>query len=69
MGFLDRTFCTAASNCRNALNCYRYLSPELKDRADAWAIQCGMVGEDGQPEPWIAWSDFSGRCPSYEEKK
>jgi hypothetical protein len=68
MGFLDRTFCLAADNCRSAINCYRYLSPELKERADKWAIQCGMVGEDGLPEPRIAWSDFSNNCHSYEAK-
>lgn len=66
MGFLDRTFCTAADNCLNAKDCYRYLSPELRVRANEWAIRSKMIDKDGLPEPWIAWSDFSNHCPSYE---
>lgn len=67
MGYLDRTFCRAAGHCKNREDCFRYLSPTLQERADLWAIRGGMIDEGGQPAPWIAYSDFSNSCPSYEE--
>jgi hypothetical protein len=67
MGYLDRTFCSAAGRCKNNTGCYRYMSPALMEKAELWAIQCRMLDKDGNPAPWIAWSDFSNHCPSYEE--
>lgn len=66
--YKDRTFCEAASRCVNAVGCFRHLDTIEKTRANSWAISMGMVGEDGSPEPWIAWSDFSSRCESYSPK-
>jgi len=67
--YKDKTFCSAASTCKNAIGCFRHLDKTERAKADVWAVQMGMVEEDGTPAPWFAWSDFSKRCLSYEEVK
>lgn len=67
--YKDRTFCEAAPRCKNAVGCWRHLDKTEKARADVWAIQMGMVDDDGNPAPWIAYTDFSKSCLSYEVKQ
>jgi hypothetical protein len=66
MGFLDRTFCTAADHCASREGCYRYLSPALRARADLWAISCKMFDDEGLPSPWVSYADFSKICEAYK---
>ena len=49
--YKDRTFCS--SDCTNR-DCYRYLTPEDRNRAAEMDLP-------------IAWSDFSDTCPDYKE--
>ena len=58
--YKDMTFCSAAPMCKNREGCFRYLTPEDKERADAWA---GVL-----PVTPIAFADFSDTCPKYEEE-
>ena len=67
--YKDMTFCLAEKRCENASGCWRSLSPSERAKADLWAISMGMLDEDNNPAPWIAWADFSQRCELYKEKK
>lgn len=66
--YKDMTFCSAAHNCKNSIGCYRHFDKATRARADVWATSMGMVDEEGNPAPWVAYSDFSSRCESYEPK-
>lgn len=66
--YMDMTFCSAASHCKNSVGCFRHFHKRLRASADKWAIDMGMVDEEGKPAPWVAYSDFSSRCESYEPK-
>lgn len=67
--YKDMTFCSAAPRCKNSMGCFRHFDRTTRARADVWAISMGMVDEEGNPAPWVAYSDFSSRCESYEVKK
>lgn len=69
ISYRDMTFCSAAKTCKNAVGCHRHFDKATRARADVWAVQMNMLDEDGKPGPWVAWSDFSKSCISYEEKK
>lgn len=67
--FLDRTFCSVADVCENRVGCYRHLSKDLRVRADKWALDIGMVSDEGDPEPILAWADFSASCVGFVRTK
>jgi hypothetical protein len=66
--YRDMTFCSVAPQCKNSVGCYRHFDKLNRAKADVWAVQLGMVDEEGNPAPWVAYSDFSPRCESYEVK-
>jgi hypothetical protein len=66
--YRDMTFCSAAPQCKNSVGCYRHFDKLTRAKADIWAIQMGMVDDEGNPAPWVAYSDFSPRCESYSPK-
>lgn len=65
--YRDMTFCSAAPQCKNSVGCYRHFDKLNRAKADIWAVQMGMVDEEGNPAPWVAYSDFSSRCESYAQ--
>lgn len=67
--YRDMTFCSAAPQCKNSVGCYRHFDKLNRAKANVWAIQIGMVDNEGNPAPHVAYSDFSLRCESYEVKK
>ena len=65
--YRDMTFCSAAPQCKNSVGCYRHFDKLTRAKADIWAIQMGMVDDEGNPAPLVAYSDFSPRCESYAQ--
>jgi hypothetical protein len=69
MCYKDMSFCSAAPRCENAPGCWRNFDHIEKERANAWALDCGMVGDKGSPAPLVAYMDFSLTCPQYISKE
>ena len=67
ISYRDMTFCSAAPQCKNSVGCYRHFDKLNRAKADVWAIQMGMVDDEGNPAPLVAYSDFSPRCESYAQ--
>lgn len=67
--YRDMTFCSAAEHCKNSVGCYRHFDRLSRAKADLWAIQMGLLDEDNNPAPPVAYSDFSKSCISYEVKQ
>ena len=65
--YKDQSFCMAAPVCANAAGCWRNFDHIEREKADLWAVRCGMVEADGTPAPRVAYTDFRDSCSSFEE--
>lgn len=60
--YLDRTFCSNAEECVNAISCHRHFTDDLLQSSFVWAK------EFWQQYAPVAMAEFKNVCANYKER-